>query len=97
MKHVRKDGHVRRPGSKEEPAFVLMDGMTLWWRDAPRERGGGQHRDHGPAVLWPDGSHRWMVRNKIHREGGPAVRILSWGTAWYTRGWEERVEKEEAP
>ena len=37
---------------------------------------GRLHCDTGPAVISPDGSFVWYHHGKIHRLGGPAVRLV---------------------
>ena len=33
---------------------------------------GLEHREDGPAKIWPDGYCEWYLYGKLHREDGPA-------------------------
>ena len=41
-----------------------------------RDINGLLHSNDGPAVTAPDGSFVWYKHGRIHREDGPAVRLV---------------------
>ena len=43
-------------------------------------------RDNGPAVVYPDGSKLWIIRNALHREDGPAIEHANGRRWWYLDG-----------
>ena len=47
---------------------------------------GELHRDNGPAVVYPDGSKLWIIRNALHREDGPAIERADGRHWWYLDG-----------
>ena len=47
---------------------------------------GELHRDNGPAVVYPDGSKLWVIRNTLHREDGPAIERADGRHWWYLDG-----------
>lgn len=36
--------------------------------------------------IWPDGSERWYLHNKLHREDGPAVIYPDGSKHWFLNG-----------
>ncbi len=64
--------------------YVTMnpDGDLLWRRRADDAR----HREDGPAVMRPDGTHEWWQDGALHRDDGPALVFADGITVWYRRG-----------
>ena len=44
-----------------------------------------RHRENGPALIHPDGTHDWWYLGKLHRDDGPA-RICHHYKEWYQHG-----------
>lgn len=57
--------------------------VQVWWSD------GQPHREHGPAILYSNGTHEeWLRHGNYHRIGGPSVIGHIGGTPylwWYIR------------
>ena len=54
---------------------------------------GQKHREHGPAVIWSDGSKFWYQNGLPHRTDGPAIELGDCIKEWYING-EELTEAE---
>lgn len=57
--------------------YINEYGVHEWYRD------GYQHRDVGPAVVYPDGDQFWYQHGEIHREDGPAIIYGYSKMEWY--------------
>jgi hypothetical protein len=52
---------------------------------------GVEHRNDGPAVVFPGGTRYWYQRGELHRVGGPAVEFRAGTQWWYQHGKFHRV------
>ena len=59
---------------------VLADGTQVWYRN------GQQHREDGPARVWPDGTQAWYRNGQLHREDGPAIIWPNGTQEWWRNG-----------
>lgn len=59
-----------------------------------RNSSGQLHREDGPAVVYPDGSHSWCRNNQLHREDGPAAIYPDGSQHWYRNG---QLHREDGP
>jgi hypothetical protein len=50
------------------------------------------HNEHGPAVVWEDGSEYWMQDDDYHRLDGPAVVWPNGSRFWYLDGKLHRLD-----
>jgi len=55
-------------------------------------KNGKQHREDGPAVIYPDGTVIWKIESKRHREDGPAVIYKDGRKEWWLNGKRHRVD-----
>jgi len=53
---------------------------------------GQLHRTDGPALVWEDGSHMWLLHGKLHRDNGPAVTHANGRQSWYCKGYLHRTD-----
>jgi hypothetical protein len=53
---------------------------------------GRLHRDSGPAVIHPDGTHSWYRHGVRHRDDGPAVTWADGGEYWISNGKLQRLD-----
>jgi hypothetical protein len=44
------------------------------------------------CITSTDGSQRWVLDGKIHREDGPALEFISGTKAWYKQGHLHRID-----
>ena len=58
-------------------------------------KNGLYHREDGPAIIKPSGTKEWLVKDKLHRIGGPAIEsyVGELFNAYYING--ELISKEE--
>jgi hypothetical protein len=54
---------------------------------------GNIHREHGPAIVYADGTHVWFQNGQPHRVDGPAVEGGDGYRAWCING-EELTQAE---
>lgn len=47
---------------------------------------GEYHCEHGPAVIYYDGSKHWFQNNKYHRLDGPAIEYANGYKGWFIEG-----------
>lgn len=59
-----------------------LDDGTLMWRDT----NGDYHCEHGPAILWPDGSYAHYIHGIPHRTDGPTLLLSDGRRVWYLYG-----------
>ena len=52
---------------------------------------GKLHREHGPAVIYPDGDREWFQNGRMHRLDGPAVEYSNGRREWYLNGLRHRL------
>jgi len=52
-----------------------------------RNEAGKLHREDGPAIIFPDGSKKWLIEGELHRMDGPAVEWASGKVEYYLNGW----------
>ena len=52
---------------------------------------GKLHCEHGPAIIYSDGTREWYIDGKLHREDGPAI-INSKYKEWYINGERHRED-----
>lgn len=60
-------------------------GWTVYHDDEGR-----LHRDDGPALIKPNGSHEWYQHGLLHRVGGPAAEYKDM-RCWYQNGKLHRI------
>ncbi len=53
---------------------------------------GKEHRENGPAVIWPNGVINWMKRDTFHREELPSIILSDGARIWHTDGYMRRQE-----
>jgi len=53
-----------------------------------------EHREDGPAVIYPDGYQVWYKEGLIHREDGPAIIRADGRREWYKDG---KLHREDGP
>lgn len=44
--------------------------------------------------VYPDGTKRWYLKGKLHREGGPAIEWAGGSRSWYLNG---KLNREDGP
>lgn len=63
---------------------------TEHWKNSK----GQDHREGGPAVIYPNGDEEWYLNGLLHREDGPAL-VFSNGTKKWFRNHE--FHREDGP
>ena len=53
---------------------------------------GQRHREHGPAIVYEDGTREWFLNGIRHRADGPAVVYTSGTREWYLNGQRHRLD-----
>ena len=56
-------------------------GTKRWYNDQ-----GQYHCEHGPAVIFSDGTKGWFINGKRHNENGPAIIYDIGNKYWYLNG-----------
>ena len=70
----------------EDPTAIGRKGVRFW--ETP---GRGLRREHGPAVVYPDGRTEWHADNQLHRDGDKPAVITGRGSKhWYLHGQRHR-------
>ncbi len=64
--------------------YYLISTRCIYGRQEWRLNG-KLHRNHGLAIIWPDGDQKWYQNGNLHRNGGPAV-IKNGKQEWYQHG-----------
>lgn len=62
---------------------------TIYWY---KERTDIFHCEHGPAIIWDDGSQGWFIEGQLHREDGPAIVIADGPKYYYMNGQRHRED-----
>ena len=44
------------------------------------------HRTHGPAMVFSNGTKKWLQNDKLHRTDGPALAWSNDEVEWYLNG-----------
>lgn len=57
-----------------------------------RNKEGELHCEHGPAVIYSDGTKHWYLNGKRHRENGPAIISSNGNQIWYKNGERHRED-----
>lgn len=47
---------------------------------------GDEHREDGPAIIYPYGTMKWFQFGRLHREDGPAIVMSNGQQEWYRNG-----------
>jgi hypothetical protein len=47
---------------------------------------GKEHNDHGPAIIYEDGTKAWMKHGVLHRDDGPALITPKGDMMWFYDG-----------
>ena len=47
---------------------------------------GERHRQHGPAIEYPDGTRMWYQNGQPHRTTGPAIEFADGDKSWWLNG-----------
>ena len=50
------------------------------------DREGREHNDHGPAIIYEDGTEAWMKHGKLHCDHGPALITADGNMMWFYDG-----------
>ena len=56
------------------------DGIAAYYKN------GYAHREDGPAVIYPDGTKKWLIHGNLHREDGPAIEWADGAVEYYLHG-----------
>jgi hypothetical protein len=53
---------------------------------------GQRHREHGPAIVYEDGTLEWFLNGIRHRADGPAIEYTNGRRDWYQNGQLHRLD-----
>jgi len=56
-------------------------------------KNGKEHREDGPAVIYPTGEQFWCKNGKLHREDGPAAIWADGTQEWFKDGKEIKTNR----
>ena len=60
---------------------IDINGTERWYNDQDQ-----YHCEHGPAIIFANGSKQWFINSKLHNEHGPAIIFANGTKYWYING-----------
>lgn len=74
----------------ESIRYIGVTGIEVW-----KNAAGRYHREDGPAIKWhTDQRESWYYDGEVHREGGPAMTMLTGALIYYHHG---NLHREDGP
>ena len=62
-------------------------GFKIWYN-----KEGEEHREGGPAVIWPNGREEYWINGSLHRTDGPAIIENNGYQAYFQYGKKHRLD-----
>jgi hypothetical protein len=79
----------------EQEVFDALKYRTVVDRHGTRRYYNGAgllHRNHGPAIEFPNGLNYWFQNGQLHRTDGPAIEYAGRSKTWIQNGRRHRTD-----